>query len=133
VLAGATARDIQMWHRHGIKAPIATRDVDVAVCAVNWEFHEQLVTSLIETGRFTPDTKEQQKLLFRRADGAVASQLDLVPFGPLEAPSGQVAWPPEGDIVMTVLGFREAVDTAQSVNIGEGLVVPVVTIPAFVL
>jgi predicted nucleotidyltransferase len=116
VLPGATARDIQMWHRHGIKALIAMRDVDVAVCAVSWEFHERLVTLLIETGRFTPDPKEQQKLLFKRLDDAAAAQLDLVPIGPLEAPRGQVAWPPDGDIVMTVLGFREAVDTAKSVN-----------------
>jgi predicted nucleotidyltransferase len=34
---------------------------------------------------------------------------------------------------MTVLGFREAVDTAEPVDIGEDLVVPVVTLPAFVL
>jgi len=34
---------------------------------------------------------------------------------------------------MTVLGFQEAVDTAQLVEVGEGLVVPVVSIPAFVL
>lgn len=133
VLAGATARDIQMWHRHGIKALIATRDVDVAVCAVSWEFHERLVELLVETGRFARDPKEQQKLLFRRLDDSAVSQLDLVPFGPLEAPRGQVAWPPGGDIVMTVLGFQEAVDTAEAINVGEGLVVPVVAIPVFVL
>jgi predicted nucleotidyltransferase len=34
---------------------------------------------------------------------------------------------------MTVLGFQEAVETAQLVEIGEGLVVPVVSLPAFVL
>ena len=34
---------------------------------------------------------------------------------------------------MTVLGFQEAIDTAQRVEIGEGLLVPVVSIPAFVL
>jgi len=133
VLAGATARDIQMWHLHGIKAPVATRDVDVAVCAISWAFYQQLIDELLSTGRFTRDPKQQQKLIFRRGEDAFGAQLDLVPFGAIEALPGEIAWPPEGDIVMTVLGFQEAVDTARQVNIGEAVVVPVVGIPAFVL
>lgn len=133
VLAGATARDIQFLHLHGVKAPTATRDVDVAVCAISWEFHQRLIDELLATGQFTRDAKAQQKLIFRRNGDTYGVQLDLVPFGPLEAPPGAIAWPPDGDIVMNVLGFQEAVDTAQEVDIGEGVVVPVVTIPAFVL
>ncbi|MEM5312363.1 MULTISPECIES: nucleotidyl transferase AbiEii/AbiGii toxin family protein [Paraburkholderia] len=133
VLAGAGARDVQLWHIHGIKAPVATRDVDVAVCAVSWDFHHRLVDTLLASGHFQHDAKAQQKLLFRREGDEFSVELDLVPFGPIEAPPGEIAWPPEGDIVMTVLGFQEAVDTAQLVEIGEGLVVPVVSLPAFVL
>lgn len=112
VLAGATARDILMWHLHDIKAPVATRDVDVAVCAVSWE---------------------QQKFLFKRSPDDYEIELDVVPFGQIEGPPGEIHWPPGGDIVMTVLGFQEAVDTAEPVDIGEDLVVPVVTLSAFVL
>jgi len=133
VLAGATARDIQFLHLHGVKAPTATRDVDVAVCAVSWEFHQRLIDALLATGDFTRDTKAQQKLIFRRKADAYGVQLDLVPFGPLEAPPGEISWPPDGQTVMNVLGFQEAIDTAQDIDIGEGVVVPVVTIPAFVL
>ncbi|MGF6851740.1 nucleotidyl transferase AbiEii/AbiGii toxin family protein [Paraburkholderia sp. CI3] len=133
VLAGATARDIQFLHLHGVKAPTATRDVDVAVCAVSWEFHQRLVVELLATGQFTHNAKAQQQLIFRREPGEYGVQLDLVPFGPIETPPGAIAWPPNGDIVMNVLGFEEAVETAQQVDIGEGLVVPVVAIPAFVL
>ncbi|CAG9274867.1 Predicted nucleotidyltransferase [Paraburkholderia unamae] len=133
VLAGATARDIQFWHLRGIKSPIATRDVDVAVCALSWEFHQTLIDRLLASGHFTRDAKAQQKLIFQRETDAFGVQLDLVPFGPVEAQPGTIAWPPDGDIVMTVLGFQEAVDTAEQIDIGEGQVVPVVTIPAFVL
>ncbi|MFT0172288.1 nucleotidyl transferase AbiEii/AbiGii toxin family protein [Paraburkholderia mimosarum] len=133
VLAGASARDIQLWHIHGIKAPVATRDVDIAVCAVSWDVHHRLVETLLASGHFQRDAKAQQKLIFRREGDEFGVELDLVPFGPLEAPAGEIAWPPDGDTVMTVLGFQEAVDTAQLVEIGEGLVVPVVSIPAFVL
>src|ERR1700709_121193 len=51
VLAGATARDILMWHLHDLKATVATRDVDVAVCAVSWEFHEALTELLVQPPR----------------------------------------------------------------------------------
>jgi predicted nucleotidyltransferase len=122
-----------MWHLHGIKAPVATRDVDVAVCAISWTFHEALIERLVQTKRFTRHSKQQQKLLFTRDGDRFESELDLVPFGAIETNHGEISWPPDGEIVMTVLGFQEAVDTAQSVKIGEGLEVPVVTLPAFVL
>jgi predicted nucleotidyltransferase len=133
VLAGATARDILMWHLHGIKAPVATRDVDVAVCAVSWEFHGALIELLVGTQHFRRHPRQQQKLLFKRDGDPYETELDVVPFGPIEGPPGEIRWPPGGDIVMTVLGFQEAVDTAQPINIGGELEVPVVTLPAFVL
>jgi predicted nucleotidyltransferase len=133
VLAGATARDILMFHLHGLKSSVATRDVDIAVCVVTWEFHEALLDVLVHTRRFSRHPKQQQKLLFRRDGDTFGSELDIVPFGQIERPRGEIHWPPDGDIVMTVLGFQEAVDTAQQVDIGEGLVIPVVTLPAFVM
>lgn len=133
VLAGATARDIQFEHRHGMRALTATRDVDVAVCAVSWTFHQQLVDELLATGQFKDDKKARQKLHFQREGDAHSTQLDLVPFGPLEEPAGSITWEPERDFVMNVLGFDEAVNTADLIDIGGELVVPVVTIPAFVL
>jgi predicted nucleotidyltransferase len=133
VLAGATARDILMWHLHDIKAPVATRDVDVAVCAVSWEFHGALIERLVGTKRFRRHARLQQKLLFKREADFYETELDVVPFGPIERPPGEIRWPPGGDIAMTVLGFQEAVDTAQAINIGGQLEVPVVTLPAFVL
>lgn len=133
VLAGATARDILFLHLYGITAPTATRDVDVAVCVVDWEFHERLVELLLASGEFRRDPKAQQKLHFHREDDAYSMQLDLVPFGPVEDPQGAIAWPPDNDIIMNVLGFQEAVDTAQQIDIGESLEVGVVSIPAFVL
>lgn len=133
VLAGATARDIQFMHLHGVRAPTATRGVDLAICAVSWKFHQRMIDELLATGEFTRDAKAQQKLIFKRKGDTHDVQLDLVPFGPIEAPPGEIAWPPGGDIVMNVLGFQEAVDTAQQIEIHAGVVVPVVTIPAFVL
>jgi predicted nucleotidyltransferase len=52
-VAGATARDIVLWHVYGIRAERATRDVDVAVCAVSWDAHRELTSRLEATGLFT--------------------------------------------------------------------------------
>ncbi|WP_206997263.1 nucleotidyl transferase AbiEii/AbiGii toxin family protein [Trinickia mobilis] len=133
VAAGATARDIVLWHVHGIRAERATRDVDVAVCAVNWEAHGDLIAALEATGRFKADGRSQQSLIFDDASIGKPVPLDLVPFGPLEAPDGYIAWPPKGDFVMNVLGFREAVDTSININIGENYSVPVAALPALAL
>ncbi|KVV44410.1 nucleotidyltransferase [Burkholderia territorii] len=133
VVAGATARDILMWHVHGIRPVRATRDVDVAVCAVSWPFHERLVDALVATGQFARAPKHRQKLLFDSGTQGFRTELDLVPFGPLEAPPGEIAWPPGGDFVLNVLGFQEAVDSALVVSIAAGIAVPVASLPALAL
>ncbi|UEP46683.1 nucleotidyl transferase AbiEii/AbiGii toxin family protein [Burkholderia ambifaria] len=133
VVAGATARDILMWHVHGIRPVRATRDVDVAVCAVSWPYHERLVDALVATGKFARAPKHHQKLLFDSGTRGFRTELDLVPFGPLEAPPGEIAWPPRGDFVLNVLGFQEAVDTALAVSIGADIAVPVASLPALAL
>jgi predicted nucleotidyltransferase len=133
VVAGATARDLVLWHVYGIQAERATLDVDVAVCAISWDAHDELIALLVSTGYFTPHEKKRHSLIFHDPKVGPEVPLDLVPFGDIEAPEGAIAWPPKGEFVMNVLGFREAVDTAIHIDIGDGLVVPVVSLPALAL
>ncbi|MFL9858173.1 nucleotidyl transferase AbiEii/AbiGii toxin family protein [Paraburkholderia madseniana] len=133
VVAGATARDLMLWHVHGIRAERATRDVDVAVCAVSWDAYGALIAGLERTGLFRASAGAQQTLVFDDPDVGRPVPLDLVPFGELEAPEGSVAWPPRGEVVMNVLGFREAIDTSVEIDLGERLMVPVVSLPSLVL
>ncbi|CAG4894757.1 nucleotidyl transferase AbiEii/AbiGii toxin family protein [Paraburkholderia saeva] len=133
VVAGATARDIILWQVYGVKAERATRDVDVAVCAVSWDLHESLVAALAALDGFRRDDRAQQRLRFTHAGTGMTLPLDLVPFGDIEAPKGSIAWPPERKVVLTVLGFREAVDTAAQVKVEADNVVPVVALPALTL
>jgi predicted nucleotidyltransferase len=131
-VAGATARDIVLWHVYGIRAERATRDVDVAVCAVSWDAHRELTSQLEATGLFKLSERVEHSLVFEDASVGMLSPLDLVPFGPLEAPEGTIKWPKD-KAEMNVLGFREAVDTALQVDIGESLTVPVVSLPALAI
>ena len=121
-----------LWHVYGIRAERATRDVDVAVCAISWKAHSKLIARLEATGFFKADAKAQQSMTFANAAVGKPAPLDLIPFGPLEAPEGMIPWP-QGKFEMNVLGFQEAVDTALQIDIGDGLVVPVVALPALAL
>ena len=47
------------------------------------------------------------------------TQLDFVPFGLIEDEMANIQWPPNGDVEMNVLGFKEALDHAFQVNIAS--------------
>ncbi|MFM0060460.1 nucleotidyl transferase AbiEii/AbiGii toxin family protein [Paraburkholderia phytofirmans] len=86
-----------------------------------------------QTGLFRASTRAQHTLVFDDPGVGYSIPLDLVPFGELSTLEGAVAWPPKGEVVMNVLGFREAVDESIEIDLGDGLMVPVVTLPALVL
>ena len=122
-IIGATARDIIFEHAYGIKAPRATKDVDLAVQVATWQDFERLKDQLIATGELISDDKMIQRL---RYHGEIP--VDIVPFGDIEA-NGNILWPPEYSIKMTVAGFQEAYQHTLLVTIREnpGLDVHVVT------
>ena len=98
---GALARDLLLEYVHGIRAPQATRDVDVAVAVQDWARYEQLIDALKNTYRFEP-TNWPYRL--RSAEGLY---VDVIPFGLVEGPGRTISWPPHA-FVMTMLGFEEA-------------------------
>jgi len=85
VVAGATARDIVLWHAYGIRAERATRDVDVAVCAISWKAHGELIARLLATGLFKADTRIEHSLTFEDDKVGKPIPLDLVPVVALPA------------------------------------------------
>lgn len=109
---GATARDIIFGALYNIPTPRATLDIDLALRVGTWEQYAQLRTSMLGTARYVQDRIHQQRM--HHTNGAI---LDLVPFGPLEAPAGMIAWPPDQDIVMRTAGFEEALGSAVDVTI----------------
>jgi predicted nucleotidyltransferase len=111
-IIGATARDLIFEHAYGIKAPRATKDIDLAVQVANWQDFERLKNQLMATGEFTGD-KQSQRLRYHDV-----IPVDIVPFGGIEA-NGNISWPPEYSIEMTVTGFQEAHSHAQIVRLRE--------------
>jgi predicted nucleotidyltransferase len=124
LLVGAMARDLLLYHAHNIPVNRATEDIDLAFGLADWEDFAALRAALIASTHFEAHRSLVHKFFHRRN-----RQIDLVPFGGLELPGGSIAWPPTGDEVMTVVGFREALASATDVILPEGQRVFVVSLP----
>ncbi len=124
LLVGAAARDLLLHHAHSIRAPRATKDVDLALAVSDWTEFANLRGALIGSGAFTPGSQLAHKLLHRQR-----VEVDLIPFGGVELPNGTISWPPAGDPVLCVLGFREAMSSSTSALLPLEQRVAVVCLP----
>lgn len=130
LLVGATARDILMNHVFGIASRRATHDVDFAIALEDWASFQLLRTTLLESGDFGPADNTVHQLYYRPGQHGNAYPLDLIPFGGIEREAHQIAWPPDMNVVMNVTAYAEALESALEVDVGNGLMVHVVSIPA---
>lgn len=124
LLVGARARDLLLFYAHGIKATRRTEDTDLAFAVASWTDFDKLRKSLLSSEAFQPHPRDVNKILYHK-DLVV----DLIPFGGLEDPDGTISWPPQGDIVMSVLGFEEALKSSIDALLPFGQQVSVVSLP----
>ena len=129
-IIGATARDILMTHIFGIHAGRATRDVDFAIALENWNQFDIVKQAFVDSGDFQQAGGGAHRLYYRHREFGTAYPMDLLPFGVIEGAGHNIAWPPDMAVVMNVAGYAEALTSAVQVNVGNGLVVNVVSIPA---
>jgi predicted nucleotidyltransferase len=129
-IIGATARDILMTHVFGIDADRATRDVDLAVALEDWSQFEAIKKAFIDSGNFMSLSSAVHRLYYQPDVHDTAYPLDLIPFGKITGDKNTIAWPPDMATVMNVSGYQEAFESAVQVEVGAGLTVKVVSIPA---
>lgn len=123
LLVGATARDLLLVHAHGIEPQRATEDTDLALAVPDWSTFQRLRQAMIESRQFEPGNTAHRLW----SDGRC---LDLIPFGGVERPDRTIVWPPDNSHVMSVLGFREALATALTVQLPDQVQVAVASLPA---
>ena len=119
VVVGASARDLVLHYGYGANMQRATEDIDFGIQVPDWAAFQTLKNKLLEKG-----FKET-----RAAHRVVSPEnvlIDIVPFGLVEDEQSNIAWPPEGNWVMNVLGFQEVCDNAELVKIQDS---PIVEIP----
>jgi predicted nucleotidyltransferase len=128
-VAGALARDLLLFHVFGEPTRAATPDVGLLVRVGDWAAFARFRSRLVAERGLTPTTGRPQRLVDRAGEVA----LELVPFGGVEDPPGTIAWPPEGRVLTSVAGCREAAAAAVTVTVSDGLTVPVVALAALSL
>jgi predicted nucleotidyltransferase len=111
-VVGASARDFILKRRYGIEPRRRTGDIDLGVEVASWEQFERLKESLTATGKFTL-TPERQRLRC----GTIL--IDILPFGSITGKDKKISWPPEYEIIMSMVGFDEAYEHSINVRISS--------------
>ena len=107
---GATARDIIIRQLLDTESKRRTRDLDIAIAIPDWNTFEQVKQNLIADG-FEKSMDMQQRFYYGEYE------LDIVPYGVVAKEDGNIYWPPEEEIAMSVKGFDEVLSEAITVSI----------------
>jgi predicted nucleotidyltransferase len=114
VIVGAYARDIIFYYIYGAHSQRRTSDIDFGIMVENWDCFNNLKNYLFLNEGFKKGSNNHR--IFS-ADGI---PVDIVPFGSqIENQNSTIKWPPQGDTVMNVLGFKEAYEHSLFVVINE--------------
>lgn len=116
VLVGAGARLLVMDWPFALPSKRTTADWDFALEVQNWETFERFRNALGHS-RAEPGASEHRIVIGE-------TPIDLVPFGGIESPTGEICWP-RGKERMTVRGLSEALACASE----RASAVPVAPLP----
>ena len=127
-IIGALARDIIMEYFYEIKAPRMTMDIDLGIKVSSWNKFEKLIDTLQKSGKFKR-LKEKHRILYSDI------MVDIVPFGGLSDKNERIIWPPENEIIMSVMGFNEVYNYSTLVRLqnNPNLEVKVPTLPGLAI
>ncbi len=107
---GATARDIIMQQLLDTASRRRTKDLDIAIAIPDWNTFEQVKQNLVDDG-FKKSRHMHQRFFYGEYE------LDIVPYGVVAKEDGNIYWPPEEEIAMSVKGFDEVLSEAITVSI----------------
>jgi predicted nucleotidyltransferase len=122
LLVGAQAKVILLENIHGLNPGRATGDIDFAFAVESWDQFHQIKQSLIATGKFKGLSKVKQRLVYQSSLIEHGFVVDIIPFGKVQDDNNMIAWPPELDVVMSVSGYQEALESALLVELDADLV-----------
>lgn len=118
---GATARDIIMQQLLDTESRRRTKDLDIAIALPDWDTFEQVKQNLIDDG-FKKSRHMHQRFFYGEYE------LDIVPYGVVAKEDGNIYWPPEEEIAMSVKGFDEVLSEAITVSIDDDFKVKIASL-----
>lgn len=127
-IIGALARDIIMEYFYEIKAPRMTMDIDLGIKVSSWKQFDKLINTLEKSGEFKK-LKEKRRVLYNDI------LIDIVPFGDISDKNERISWPPENEVVMSVMGFNEVYNYSTLVRLQNNptLEVKIPTLPGLAI
>jgi predicted nucleotidyltransferase len=133
LLVGAQAKVILLENIHGLNPGRATGDIDFAFAVESWDQFHQIKQSLIATGKFKKLPKIKQRLVYQSSLIEHGFIVDIIPFGKVQDDNNMIAWLPELEVVMSVNGYQEALESALLVELDTDLAIKVVSLAGLVI
>ena len=129
-VVGAFAREVIFEYIHQIPSPRITEDIDIGVEVASWEEFQVLKTTLLERKILT-ETKTHHRFVANESSIIV----DVLPYGGITDETKNISWPPDHDMVMSMMGFEEAYRSALNVRLSNKpvLEIPLPSVPALAI
>lgn len=121
---GATARDIILSNLHDLVPERKTADLDVAIAISDWYQFESIEKNLPRKEGFEKSKEQKQRFIY---NGVYV--IDIVPFGDVAKEDGNIYWPPDETIAMSVWGFPEMADSTINVEIDGEFSIKIASLP----
>ncbi len=130
LVVGAFARDVIFEHIHRIPAPRVTEDIDIGVEVGSWAEFKFLTGALIDRGILTA-TKSPHRFV----TSSFKAEVDIVLYGVISDEAKRINWPPDHEMIVSMLGFEEAYLLALKVRLRSDppLEILVPSVPALAL
>ena len=127
-IVGATARDILLTNLYGLIPERKTMDIDIAIAISDWKEFEIIERELPQREYFEKNSQQKQRFMYKELYA-----IDVIPFGGIAQKDGNIYWPPDGVIAMSVSGFPEIAAATISVSIDNEFDIKVSSLSGFFL
>lgn len=121
---GATARDIILSNLHDFIPNRKTDDLYIAIAITDWKQFQYIEENLTKMEGFTNSKEQKQRFIYKKN-----YVIDVVPFGDVAEDDGNIYWPPDETIAMSVCRFPEMADSTISVEIDEKISIKIASLP----
>ncbi|MDH8701161.1 putative nucleotidyltransferase [Dysgonomonadaceae bacterium PH5-43] len=121
---GATARDIILSNLHDLIPERKTDDLDIAIAISDWSQFQSIEENLPKIEGFAKSREQKQRFIYK---GIYV--IDIVPFGDVAEDDGNIYWPPDETIAMSVWGFPEMADSTIRIEIDGEFSIKIASLP----
>jgi predicted nucleotidyltransferase len=125
---GATARDIILCNLYNLTPNRKTVDLDIAIAIIDWNQFAEIEQQLSVKSGFSKSNRQKQRFVYQ--DIYI---VDIVPFGDVANADGNIYWPPDEDIAMSVWGFSDVAKATLVIRIDNEFTIRIASLPGIFL